>query len=325
MSILQCDTDPQVPLVPATTRLRELELMQQWCTKTCHSFTTTHSEIFQNNVVKEALKHECLMQAILAFSSAHIACTMDGSDLVGMGPYVQTALQYQSEAMSSLQVALHDLSPSRCGAVFTSSMITMACSIVLPLFPQIDHNRDLAVPSIESVLHLFEFLKGINSVVEVSRQWLTNGPFKTVFSTQFYECFLSESERDGFIQHLHVLNEQFYARSNPSQHQVYQRAINMFEIVFTTHKFKIFQWLLETGEGVMDGLRRKEPMALILLLQWGTLISQLKELWWAKYLGERIVDELSRYLSESEVELGELSQWIKVQVVQKREVNRVSQ
>lgn len=47
--------------LPPSTRLRELELMHHWCTKTCHSFTSRLSDIFQGYVVEEAVKHDFLM------------------------------------------------------------------------------------------------------------------------------------------------------------------------------------------------------------------------------------------------------------------------
>lgn len=45
----------------ARSRMRELELMHQWCMKTCHSFSSDLGDVFGTYVVKQALHHPFLM------------------------------------------------------------------------------------------------------------------------------------------------------------------------------------------------------------------------------------------------------------------------
>lgn len=175
-------------------------------------------------------------------------------------------------------------------------MITMASAIVLPLLPRVGHDQDGTVPSLESVSHLYEFLKGITSVVDASRHWLEDGPFKAVFGAQFdLHSSLSEAECSPLLQLLRRSNDRFH-RTNPTRHQVYQRAIERLGVLLSTDRFRAFQWLLDSDAGIMDELRAKEPMALILFLHWGSFLQRLHGLWWAQYLGERLVSELSDLL-----------------------------
>ncbi|EXJ91074.1 hypothetical protein A1O1_04181 [Capronia coronata CBS 617.96] len=289
------------PSTPSgSSRMQELELMQYWCTETCHSFTAKHTDMFRTSVVHEALSQEYLMDAILAFTAVHKACRT--TDAVAAASYVRAGLQYHNRALSTLQSRLQTLVLSECGAVFTCSIIAMASAIVLPLLPH--GGCDQPGSSIESVCHLYEFMRGITSVVELGRQWLENGPFRTVFGDHFDgdgSC-MSQEDTAAFLRRLRACNDQIHGAESPSpsgRHRVYARAIDRFEKVFSAHKFRTVQWLVDAGDEVIQGLRQQEPVALMIFIHWGMLLDKLEELWWAKYLGQRLMKELlaafSRY------------------------------
>ena len=260
--------------------------------------------MFQNSVVTEALTHGYLMDAILAFTAVHIASEMD--DPVAMSPYIQRALQYQNHVLPALQSVLYNLHPSECGAIFTCSMITMACAIVLPLLPHRNHAQ--MASSTESLLNMYKFLKGIASVVSIGRQWLEHGPFKTVFGAEFDSSPFVKEETDTVIQRLKHLNDISHGGAGSFQHRIYDQAIDSFETVFETHKFGAIRWLVDVEDSVVDGLRKKDPVALMIFNKWGTILAQLDELWWARYLGQRLVEELSGDLAQQGIAWSEASE-----------------
>ncbi|CZR58894.1 related to regulatory protein involved in control of sterol uptake [Phialocephala subalpina] len=294
------------------TRLRELELMHHWCTKTCHSFTVKLTDVFQSHAVKEALKHEYLADSLLALTSLHIAS--ETSDPVVAASYVNTALQYQNNAVPTFRAALQNVTQSNCDAIFTSSILTMACSIVSPLLPAGDNDK--AKSPTESILLLYDFVNGISSVVDISRQWLESGPYRVIFrsSSQREVEPLRESEALPAIIQLMNLNNTVTGIANSPLHQTYECAIGQLKKCFGEDKHSAVTWLAMAGEDFTNQLQKREPMALLIFMYWGVLLDKLDEMWWAKYSGRKIVEELSENLRGYGNEWEEATRWAKIQV-----------
>jgi len=70
---LHDEPSPSLPCSSSPNRIREFELMHQWCMKSCHSFSSDLSNVFATYVAEQALHHPFLMDALLALSSLHIA------------------------------------------------------------------------------------------------------------------------------------------------------------------------------------------------------------------------------------------------------------
>jgi hypothetical protein len=305
---LSCNIS-NAPFSPAT-RLRELELMHHWCTKTCHSFTTKCASILQGYAVEEALKHEYLMESILALTSLHIASELQ--DPVSAAPYVSAALRYQNNTIALLHMVLQNITPSNCNAVFASSLLMMACTIVSPLLPTREDDEP-TLPT-KSLLLLFDYVKGIESIVGVSRQWLEGGPFGVLFSPQREAEPLREDRTMPPVRLLRNLNDATTGMTNSPLHEVYERAIAQLEACFIIDQNMAVSWLVLAGTEFMDELRKGEPMAQIIFMYWGVLVGQLDQMWWAKYSGNRLVKELCVNLLGLGKEWTEAARWAMVQV-----------
>lgn len=292
-----------------SARLRELDLMHHWCTKTCHSFKLKHAELFQGYVVKEALKHEYLMESLLALTSLHIASEM--TDPLSAAPYVSAALQYQNSAVPAFRAALHNVTPSNCDAVFASSVFMMAATMVSPLLPTGDN--DNASSPTQNMLRLFDFVKGITSVVGISHQWLDNGPFGEILSPQIEALSLTGDGISFPIERLRKLNGTFTGTANPL-YDTYERVIGQLEKCFAKDKAMAVPFLVLAGKVFMGELRKGEPMALMIFMHWGVILDQLDEMWWAKYSGKRLVEELSGGLLGHGKAGDEATRWARMQV-----------
>lgn len=309
--------------IPATTtslevdfcssrRCRELELMQFWFSKTCQSFTLKHSDLFKGHAVSEALKHEYLADSIFALTSLHIAS--ETSDPVLAASYVGIALQYQNNTIVSFRAALHDVRQSNCDAVFISSILTMACSVVSPFLPAGDHEP--AKSSLDNVLILYEFIHGISSIVDISRHWIESGPFKAIFRTRHErECRaeITENETVPPIRRLQRLNDSVNC-NDQTRHNIYGCAIKRLECCFVEDKNWSITWLGSTGGDFIDGLRKREPMALAIVMYWGVLLDTLDQMWWAKYSGRRLVDDITTILIGYGPQWDEATAWGRVEV-----------
>lgn len=155
----------------------ELELLHMYSTSTYKACITNAEnasarDLWQYFIPREALRHDFLMKAILAFASLHVATTMDdtgkagnghraswvnnfqgempfdGSNTSGLGAtstgpcpmfssrpsvfYYQKALEYQTQASSSFRPVLNRLSPENCHAVLGFSIIMVYLALGIP-------------------------------------------------------------------------------------------------------------------------------------------------------------------------------------------------
>ncbi|KIX01520.1 uncharacterized protein Z518_09246 [Rhinocladiella mackenziei CBS 650.93] len=119
--------------------------------------------------------------------------------------YFRKALEYQNMAFASFHSVLPDVTQANCDAVFAFSILTMLLAIAIPqqsaFFSTttgesvVDRNNlagkdnldfasnpnlnmDFHLTPLQSIFTLFEFLKGVGSIVQVSREWLHGGPFR---------------------------------------------------------------------------------------------------------------------------------------------------
>ena len=285
--------------------------MQYWCTQTCCSFSSRFASLFQGYAVTEAVKHDFLMESILALTCLHIASQQLDNPLLA-AEYANAALRYQNDAVRPFHEALQNITPSNCDAVFACSIVTMACTIVSPVIPA--GTEDNTKSTIESFMLLFDFVKGIASVVEISRHWLDAGPFGVMFGVRDGLCGERGASFLPPFQQLRNLNDMLTGTANGVLHGTYEHAIGKLENCFLLNKGNAVPWLGIVGKEFTDELKRKDPLALLIFVYWGVLLDSMDELWWAKYLGKRLVLELSGDLMSRGEIWEEATRWAMVEV-----------
>ncbi|KAH7407239.1 hypothetical protein BKA64DRAFT_410668 [Cadophora sp. MPI-SDFR-AT-0126] len=293
-----------------STRQRELELMHYWFTKTSSSFTTDHTDLFRGHAVEEALKHEHLADSIFALASLHIAS--ETIDPVSAAAYVSVALRYQNNAVSSFRSALQSVTQSNCDALFFSSVLIVACAMVSPLLPAGAH--DAVRSPLESMLLSYDFLNGVRSVIDISRQWLESGPCRDIFMARRRLQTPVADEFKGPFQRLQKLNNTCIGPANPL-YETYQHAIQQLERCFLEGRTSaVVAWLVQAGKDFVTALQKGERMALMIFMYWGVLLDRSDEMWWAKYSGKRIVEELFGNFDGYGNDWEEATKWASVQV-----------
>lgn len=164
----------------AQNRLRELELMHYWCTRTYTSFMKDFEIDLRDHIVREAIRHEYLMEALLALTSLHMAT--ESRAISTSVIEVSEALHYQNKAVAGLRSTLDELSPDNCDALFMTSLIIMVCTLVSSLLQ--GQGNHIAQTTAEAMLKLGDFLKGLRLILEVSRTWPEDGPVGHMLRTR---------------------------------------------------------------------------------------------------------------------------------------------
>ena len=292
-----------LPTVPKG-RIRELQLMHVWSTKTCHSFSSNLSDVFQYFVVEQAFHHPFLMDSLLALTSLHIASetstSNDNNAKNNRGPlnsaivseYIDDALHYQNSAVPAFCATLENMSPSNCDALFACSVIMMACAVVAPFTGSRRRN------TIENLTSPFHFIKGAHSVIDQSRPWLAKGPFQFAILTH------SDDEWQSFKQDSEVFHRlrKLCFHVDPVIRSTLDRAITLLGNCFAKGETMSIPWIVVVGEDFVDLVQQEEPMALLVYMHWGVSLSRLKDVWWATLSGRRIVGDLAK-------ELARINEW----------------
>lgn len=81
-------------------------------------------------------------------------------------------------------------------------------------------------------------------------------------------------------------------RSSSSQHAIFRDAITKLEYLFENGT-SMLPWLAHVGSPFLNELSRGEPMAEAIFMHWGVFLDRLDDMWWAKYSGKRLVEELA--------------------------------
>jgi hypothetical protein len=251
----------------------KLRLMHHWTIKPCHKFSQLLSETFRIYVVQQALQHEHLMDAMFALASLHMAAEFPATN-DERATCLTDALQYQSSAVPVFRAALENISPTNCEALFACSVIIMACIVVFPTLENdsqrnINHEKKLST----DLSSLFQFVKGIHSIIGQARPSLEAGPFHLVIVPYVGEDQMSSLINEGVLPP--ALKE--LCHSAPlALREVYEHAVEMLERCAMAEGM-VIPWIVIAGEEFVGQVENAEPVALSIYVCWAALFGCLGE------------------------------------------------
>lgn len=272
--------------------------MHQFATETYLSLCVSESEkvTWQKLVPRLALKHRYLMHGILSLASLHIATTLEAPQAA---VYVDTGLEYHSRSLEPFRVAIDNLTPENCDAVFAESVVTTAINLSLAQFTAVHGNESSMT---ENMVTAFELLQGVKKILTIGKSWIrlelfSKGDFWKDTSAELDEDTLSALNRLSF------LNEQTRSDRDDIQHGINRDVIDHLRHCFM--KFSrsedpapVLAWLGAVDNGFVHGIRRKSPFPLLILAYWGVLLSKLDgKCWWAQNAGQALVSEILESLA----------------------------
>ncbi|KAF2020352.1 hypothetical protein BU24DRAFT_416061 [Aaosphaeria arxii CBS 175.79] len=277
-------TPPQLAI---STRSRELELMHRWGARTSVCFSTKRNLHVRDLVARKALQHDYALNALFALASIDIACSSE--DVTRRLDYGRSALQYQNRALIGLSNVLCDLSPANCDAITISSILIMVCTMVQPLLRLNQDNNNPEVSDI--VLSAAVCVKGISAIIDISDQWLRNGPMHFLLYQR--ERDLSVPSWTTFpIERLHSINRD---ECSGEVHGLFEDAICQLK-QYIDLDVSVVPWLMTVGQPFRNELQQENSMSLLILMHWGVALETFNNTWWESFAGRRIVEESSTKL-----------------------------
>lgn len=291
--------------------LRSLELMHKFSTETYKSLSNDPSDynVWQMEIPRKALEHNFLLSGILAIAALHTATSIEGPMALS---YVDTALEYHNVASAPYRLALDNLTPLNCDAVFAHSIITTVIGISLP---RLTATRDESSNMTENIIVVFELLQGVKKIIWLSKPWLHTRLFNSRYELWKDNLLEPEPDVDAALAKLAALNDDKMAAIDPEQHRINRDAIMFLRRCYSRQVIvrdaaSVLTWLAAVDKDFVDCLRRRQPFPLFVLMHWAVLLGELDgKMWWAKNSGKALIMELSAALQHDFFQWGMTQLW----------------
>ncbi|KAK2745701.1 hypothetical protein FQN57_003598 [Myotisia sp. PD_48] len=304
-----------------STRIREFELLHKYSTETYKSISSVpvNEYVWQVLIPRKAFSCDFLMNGLLALASLHIASGLEHP--AAAAPYIDNALEYHTPASSLFRTALNNITPLNCEAVFAFSIITIVFK--LSLSQLISDGKEYG-SALENCIAIFELLRGVKGIIEVSKSWLEVGWFSSGVNFKQDVPLINDRDTELAFQKLRAFNDEMLAATdmNPEQEQQlnYNNVLlSRLEQFFSRFKetgdlSSVIAWLAFLEKQTISDLGQGERFALLAFMHWGVLLHQLDDrVWWAKGAGRAVVMELLSMLQPGD-ELADLTEWPRQQI-----------
>jgi hypothetical protein len=168
---------------------------------------------------------------------------------------------------------------------------------------------------IENMLVVFELLQGVKKIIHIGRSWIKINLYSR--QRDLYDTSLPELDADASaaFDRLAMLNEDTVAGMDPQQYRVNKEVIDHLRTCFTLYASsldpgEVLAWLAAVDKEFVDNVRRRQPLALLILMHWGVLLGELDgRWWWAQNSGKSLVLELLRVLQPADAQWTGFLSW----------------
>ncbi|CAG8049354.1 unnamed protein product [Penicillium salamii] len=281
------------PVQKSSFGIHSLELMHKYSTETYQSLSVSDSEtqIWRITIPRLALKHDYLMNGILALASMHIATSSEPAKAL---LYHDTGLQYYNRSLRPFRNEIDSITPQNCDAVFAHSIIMIAISVASPRLPVM---KDECCSITDNIVILFELLQGVKKILQVSQSWINLGLFS---QGEFWRDTPEELDTDteAALTYLFVLNDQLMTGVYSHQHRMMTEVISNLRRCYakfarSADPAPVLAWLAAVEIDFVYSLRCRQPFSLLVVMYWGVLLTELDgQRWWARNSGKALVSEL---------------------------------
>ncbi|CAI6339079.1 unnamed protein product [Periconia digitata] len=289
-------------------RSRELLLMHQWC---CYTYKCTSPEwhqVLKEYVGRRSIECDYLMAAVYGFTSLHLAADAleeELRDLPSAREYVGIGVEYHVRALNGLRAALGNISSENASCVLFASILVAAFAVVSSMLPMGPHDETRSAAL--ALLPLVDHIKSIEFVKTQTIPFLHGTDIGKYIDKNYRS---PQHDRELCIDELRRLLD---LGPPTERHSVYEKAILELEKA-TRIDDRVADWIADVGSEYLEALREEEPIARAIYMHWGVMLDKLQGNWWAKFVGRRLVGELSAALEDEGPEWRSIMFWCRKEV-----------
>ncbi|KZM25896.1 uncharacterized protein EKO05_0009111 [Ascochyta rabiei] len=251
-------------------------------------------EVFRDWTVNKALEYSYLMDILLAFTSLHSASEATGT--IETYIHVTAALHYQNQSIAELNrgQSLVRITEETCESVVLATALNAICTLLASMVPAASDERLDPMP--EVMLRVRSELARIfrsPTVQKIEDSRLITADKVRALSDAGLANMDQDDTATPFVRSALQKIEKAYADNNGRS---------------------IFGWLVMIEAEFFHKVGSGETAAMVTLACWGTLTFALEEVWWTRYAGKRIVEDLFAQLNGRDSRWNEGLQWCYRQV-----------
>ena len=211
--------------------------------------------------------------------------------------YERAAVNHRNLALTTSIPALHEVTPYNCHALFAMSSIISVLCFVLPYNVQLGTLSD----PVNDVVSVSALIRGVKTVLHSAREWIAQGTLGALVDYNWDPTTLAlpEEARLAFDK-LFDMNAR--ETRDISIRDLYDTTIQDLKHAFEIHTVVkgdpglVFTWLIVVQESYVTQLRKKEPMALIILAHYAVLLHTSNGQWWLEDRGIHLVHSIHQLL-----------------------------
>lgn len=287
--------------------------MHQWSTVTYLTSGPRNMEVFRDYIVSKAQEHSYLMDILLAFTSLHSASEASGP--ADAYEHVTTALHFQNQSIAELNrgQSLVRVTQETCEPVIIVAALNGACTLLASMVPVASGEQLESMSQI--MLRVRTCMLGMNEVIDHCRSWTKNSELARIFSSPTVQ----KIEDGGLVtaDMVHCLTDRVLANVDldDSATPFFRDTMQKLEKAYADSNGRsVFGWLIIVEADLLYKVGLGDTAAMVILACWGALTCALEEVWWTKYAGRRIVEDLSIQLAGCDSRWDEILQWCYGQV-----------
>ncbi|GAM86969.1 hypothetical protein ANO11243_049900 [Dothideomycetidae sp. 11243] len=316
---------PDVPAVPdpvtLPNRRTDLKLLHHFtvCTwETCGPAGEANRDLWQRQIPALAVEHDALLNALLSFSSLHMAHL--GTDEADY--YVELSREYRQRAVVEMSRALRRMPRRQTEATFWASVFIGLISLAGHHLP-----NDQKTSALSLAVELSSLWRGSGAITTLQPP-CEDRPATTTWTKSALKhdgtCFTDLKERDpDLAENLSRLRACIISpseRPNSNLHeQVYLDALDhlaeaMAAVDGRRSASLTLSWLPCINSQVVHQMQAKEPVACSLGMFYGLQLQKLRHLWYIQDLGCQLVQELNASIPLTDVHMVLLANWVRERI-----------
>ena len=248
------------------------------------------------------------MHGLLAVASLHRAVD-DTSQRVQQ---TNISCRHQTKALQTYLPSLNHVTQSNCDAIWAFSALT-----VIQAFAY----QRLAPPgdTINAALQVVVFSRGLRAIYAISRPWMVENKLYKTLRIEDRKIVAVPSRVDHVLHQLTAYINAVYGRAGDEKAEAevkaFTDAINRLREMSGTRgiegRMNHMTWPVLVPEKFVEMLKERHEFALVLLAFYGAMLHQsLRNHWWSKNFGERLVEDIrDRLGAAGDSRLSELLEW----------------
>lgn len=283
----------------------DLELMHHYVTVVSSTLSDRPAiqDLWQIAIPKEALAHPFLMHGLLAISALHLA----HNETETQARYRDLAMKHYNVTLLTFRPMLSQITNDNCHSLFAASSVVAIFALALPQTPGVDM---LSSP-IDEMIKISELGRGVYSLVKNASEWIKQGNLGPYLQLGIMQA-QAALPRDVSEALARLRYEISASEEDENSKATYSAATALLEKAFKASALTVDDagfavvWLILVDHEYIDALKKKRPMAIIILAHYGVALHDSRHQWWSGKWGYQLVSAIYDSLN---VESRGIIQW----------------